>query len=107
MCDSGTVLAHDQALDLGNSQEVIKGELACRLGQIVKAMINCYRSTSCLLSDRLVSLTMKKGYRKVYCLCKQKGLVAIQCISLHLVLFPDLSLRNTLGPYPLEFLHFS
>lgn len=66
VCDLGTVLAHDQALYLGNSQEVTNGELAYRLGQTVKAMINCYRSTCCLLSDRLVSLAMKKGYRKVY-----------------------------------------
>ena len=30
-----------------------------------------------------------------------------ECITLHLVLFPDLSLRDTLGSCPLQFLHLS
>ena len=30
-----------------------------------------------------------------------------ECITLHLVLFPDISLRDTLGSYPLQFLHLS
>ena len=33
--------------------------------------------------------------------------MVIECITLHLVLFPDLSLRDTLGSYPLQFLHLS
>ena len=40
-------------------------------------------------------------------LCQHKVLVVIECITLHLVLFPDLSLRDTLGSYPLQFLHLS
>ena len=33
--------------------------------------------------------------------------MVIECITLHLVLFPDVSLRDTLGSYPLQFLHLS